>query len=87
MWEGRGDRSFSQNCMRSKDDGFPESADCRYFDESLTLWLMELGGSMPHNKGSPIIPILNRINPMPRIDTYFFKIHSTIFLPYLPRSS
>ena len=35
-------------------------------------------GSMPHSHGSPIIHILNRINPIPRIDTYFFKIHSNI---------
>ena len=34
---------------------------------------MEPGGSMPH---SPIVPIMNRINPIPRIDTYLFKIHS-----------
>ena len=32
---------------------------------------------MPH----PIIPILSRINPIPRIDTYFFKVHSNIVLP------
>ena len=25
-------------------------------------------------KGSPINPILNRTNPLPRIHTYFFKI-------------
>jgi hypothetical protein len=33
------------------------------------------------NKGFPIIPILGRINPTPRIDTYFFKIYSNIVLP------
>jgi hypothetical protein len=33
------------------------------------------------HKGSPIIPILNRINPIPRIDTYFFKVYSNIVLP------
>ena len=27
-------------------------------------------------KGSPIIPILSRINPITRIDTYLFKVHS-----------
>ena len=32
------------------------------------------------HKGSPIIPILSRINPIPRIDTHFFKIHSNIIL-------
>ena len=26
------------------------------------------------HKGSPIIPILSRINPIPRIDSYFFKV-------------
>ena len=33
------------------------------------------------HKGSPIIPILSRINPIPRIDTYFFKVHSNIVFP------
>ena len=37
-------------------------------------WLMEPIGSMLHSQGSPIIPILSRINPIPRIDTYLFKI-------------
>ena len=32
-------------------------------------------------KGSPIIPILSRMNPIPRIDIYFFKFHSNIVLP------
>ena len=27
------------------------------------------------------MPILSRIKPIPRIDTYFLKIHSNIFLP------
>ena len=35
---------------------------------------MKPGGSMPHHKGSRIIPILSRINPIPRIDTYLFKL-------------
>jgi hypothetical protein len=30
--------------------------------------------------GSPIIPIFNRINTIPRIDIYFFKVHSNIVL-------
>ena len=34
------------------------------------------------HKGSPIIPIMSRINPVPRIDTYFFKIHSNIILSF-----
>ena len=32
-------------------------------------------------KGPPIIPILSRINPIPRIDIYFFKVLSNIVLP------
>ena len=35
------------------------------------------------HKGSLIIPILSRINPIPRIDTYLFKVHSNIILPSL----
>ena len=30
------------------------------------------------HRGSPIISILSRINPILRIDTYFIKIHSNI---------
>ena len=32
-------------------------------------------------KGSPVILILSRINPIPCNDTCFFQIHSNIFLP------
>jgi hypothetical protein len=32
------------------------------------------------HKGSPIIPIRSQINPIPRIDIYFFKVHSNIVL-------
>ena len=39
------------------------------------------GGSMPHLQGSPIIPILSRINPIPRIDTYFFNVHLRLDFP------
>ena len=54
----------------------------------LTPWIIEPGGSISH-KGSPIIPILSRMNPMSRIDTYFFKIHynTSIVLPSMPRPS
>ena len=37
------------------------------------------------HKGSPIIPILSRINPIPRIDTYLFKVYSNIVFPSTPR--
>ena len=33
------------------------------------------------HKGTPVIPILSEINPIPCIDTYLFKIHSNIVLP------
>ena len=32
------------------------------------------------HKGSPIIPILSRINPIPSIDTSFFKTHSNVMV-------
>ena len=47
-------------------------------DDNKTPWLMEPGGSMRIHKGSPIIPILNRINPIISIDSYLFKVHSNI---------
>ena len=37
------------------------------------------------HKGSPMIHILSRINPIPRIDAYLFKVYSNIVLPYRPR--
>ena len=37
--------------------------------------------------GSPIIPILSQINPIPSIDAYFFKIYSDIVLLSTPRPS
>ena len=36
---------------------------------------------------APIIPNLSRINPILRIDTHFFKVHSNIVLPSTPRPS
>ena len=49
---------------------------------------MKPGGSMPHTQELSNIPILNRITPIPRSDTYFFKIHFNISLPrsHLPVS-
>ena len=40
----------------------------------LTTWFMEPGGSMLHSQGSPIISSLSQTNPIPHIDTHFFKI-------------
>ena len=37
------------------------------------------------HKGPPIIHILSQINPITRIDTYLFKVHSNIVLPSTPR--
>ena len=48
---------------------------------------MKPGGLCCTHKGSPINPILSRINPIPRIETYFFKILSNIVLPTKPRPS
>ena len=39
------------------------------------------------HKDSLIIPILCGINPIPRADTYFFKIYSNIALPSTPKPS
>ena len=37
------------------------------------------------HKGSPIIPILSRINPITRIDTYLFKVHSTVKIIFIQK--
>ena len=53
----------------------------------VTLWLLEPGGSMPYSQVLSNNPYLSRINSIPCIDTYFFKIHSNIVLPSTPRPS
>ena len=53
----------------------------------LIPWLMEPRGSMLHSQGLPSNPYPSRINPIPHIDTYFFKIQSNIILPSTPRPS
>ena len=49
------------------------------------LWNLEV--QLCILKGSPIIPILSRINPIPQIDTYLFKVHSNIVLPSIWKHS
>ena len=52
------------------------------FQKYLSARLMKRGGPISG------IPILSRINPVPHIETNFFKIHSDIVLPstqVLPR--
>ena len=51
----------------------------------LTPWLMEPGGSMPHSQELSNNPYPVPINPIPRIDTYLFKVNSNIVLPSTPR--
>ena len=41
---------------------------------------------MPHSKGPFSNPYPEPINTIPRIDTYFFKIHPNILLPSMLRS-
>ena len=49
------------------------------------LWLMEPRDSSRIYKGCPITAFLCRINPIHRIDIYFFKINVNVVL--LPRST
>ena len=44
----------------------------------LTPGLKEPGGAMPHSQGLSNNPYPELNNPIPRIDTYFYKIHSNI---------
>ena len=48
-----------------------------FFQQSVRLTNFIAYGTRIH-KGSPIIPILSRINPILRIVTYLFKVHSNI---------
>ena len=57
-------------------------ASCKY-NELHGLWNREVQCRI--HKASPIIPIQSRINPIPRIDTYFFKVDSNIVLQSTPR--
>ena len=52
----------------------------------LTTWLMRPEVQRRIHNSSPIIPILSRINPIPCIDTYLFKVHSNIVLLSTPRA-
>ena len=52
----------------------------------LTKLLMEPGGLIPIHKGFHTIIVLCCINPIPSIDTYFFKIHSNIVVLSARRS-
>ena len=60
-------------------------------DESFQMSLYQLHDSWNPEfqcrilKDPPIIPILNWINPIPRIDTYLFKTLSNIVLTSMPR--
>ena len=46
-----------------------------------------LRGSMLHSQGLANNPILSGLNPIHRIDSYFFRIHCNIVLPPTPRPS
>ena len=47
----------------------------------ITPWLMEPGGSTPHSQG---LSNNSYPEPIPRIDTYLFMVHSNIVLPSTP---
>ena len=44
---------------------------------------MKPGDSMPHSQGSPIIHILSRINPIPRIDTYKVLVQFIVIINFV----
>ena len=44
---------------------------------------MTLKGSVGIHESSPIVPILGRINPVPRIDTYSFNIYILMLFSHL----
>ena len=48
------------------------------------LWNLEVQFRI--HKGSPINPILRQIYPIPRIGTYFFKVHIFICNPLPPHT-
>ena len=45
---------------------------------------MEPRGSTPHSQGLSNDPYPEPINPIPRIDIYFFEDYSNIVLPAMP---
>ena len=50
-----------------------------------SLDLMKPISSMPHSHELSNNPILSKMNPIPRINTYLFNIHSNIALSSTPR--
>ena len=64
--------------------GFTQ-ARSKTFQTILVYGLWNPGVQCRIHKGSPIIPILSQINPITRIDTYLFKVHSNIVFLSTPR--
>ena len=62
-------------------------ADILFTLYSLTPWLMEPGGSMPHSQALSNNSYPEPNQSIPRIDTHFFKIHSNMTLLSTPRPS
>ena len=59
-----------------------------FFAVNLTLTKNSMVyGTRGFKSAFTIIPILSQINPIPRIDTYIFKIYSNIVFPSTPRPS
>ena len=58
-------------------------SNCHLTNSLCGLWNQEVQCRI--HKGSPIIPILSRVNAIPLTDTYVFKVHSNITLPSTPK--
>ena len=57
-----------------------------YLDNQLhVLWKLSIECRI--HTSPPVIPILNQINPFPRIDSNFFDIYSNIVLLRVPKPS
>jgi len=46
---------------------------------------MELKGSLLCLQEMPLVLILSRMNPLHTLPNYFFKKHSNIIFPFMPR--
>ena len=69
--------NMASNLEDWEDQIYIFSVDCR--NQLHCLWNPKV--QCGYHKGSPIIPILSQIDPISRIDTYFFKINFNIFPP------
>jgi hypothetical protein len=58
-----------------------------YWNQEIPLTLLNLTFHYSAHESAPLVPILNHMNSVHILPSYFCKIHHTIIFPSMPRSS